>query len=270
MLDYGKLRAALLTAVIAGLSGCLMNPTALAQSSNETPKPLVFDAATIKPSAPYGNAGFSGYPGGRVVFGGFVKWLVEFAFNLQDYQVAGGPSWVSSQWFNINAVPPEASPSGNNKLQNADPTSEQRLMFQSLLRDRFGFKYHLEMKEGQVYILSRGTGALQLKPPKDPTADPRDAVISKVGDIWDGEAVGTNTTTDFLAVRLSHYLELPVLNQTGITGSYDYYLPPDDPENSDRVAAVLSTVNRLGLKIKRGRGSIQHLVIDHIEMPSEN
>jgi uncharacterized protein (TIGR03435 family) len=195
--------------------------------------------------------------------------LVEVAFNLQDYQVTGGPDWVSSQWFEINAVPPEASPSRNIKLQNVEPTSEQRLMLQSLLRDRFGFKYHLEMKEGAVYILSRGR-TLQLKPPKDPAADPRAIVFGKVGDIWDGEAEGTNTTTDYLAVRLSSYLQPPVLNQTGITGSYDYYLPPDDPENNDRVAAVLSTVDRLGLKIKRGRGPIQQLVIDHTEMPSEN
>jgi hypothetical protein len=72
MLDYGKLRAALLTAVIVGLSGCLMNPAALAPS-NETPKRLVFDAATIKPPDPKASSrvmGFYGYPGGRVFFGG--------------------------------------------------------------------------------------------------------------------------------------------------------------------------------------------------------
>jgi uncharacterized protein (TIGR03435 family) len=273
MLKDGKLRTARLTALIAGLCCCLMNPAALAQSSNETSKPLVFDAASIKPpdpNAPYRNAGFYGYPGGRVFFGGYIKWLVEIAFNLQDYQVAGGPNWVSSQWFEINAVPPEASPSRNIKLQNAESTSEQRLMLQSLLRDRFGFKFHIEMKEGEVYILSRGTKALQLKSPKDPAADPRAIVMMKAGGIADGEAEGTNTTTDYLAIRLSRYLQHPVLNQTGIIGSYDYYLPPDDPENNDPVAAVLSVVDRLGLKIKRGRGTIQHLVIDHIEMPSEN
>jgi uncharacterized protein (TIGR03435 family) len=273
MLDYGQLRAALLTAVIAVLTGCLMNPAALAQSSNETPKPLVFDAATIKPpdpKAPDRLAGFYGYPGGRVFFGGYIKGLVGLAFSLQDYQLGGVPNWVSSQWFEINAVPPEASTSRNIKVRNAEPTSEQRLMLQSLLRDRFGFKYHLGVKEGEVYILSRGSRALQLKPPKDPAADPRAIVFSKVGDIWDGEAEGTNTTTEYLAIRLNHYLQLPVLNQTGITGSYDYYLPPDDPENNDRVAAVLSVVDRLGLKIKRGRGPIQSLVIDHIEIPSEN
>ena len=272
MLDYGKLRAALQTAVIAGLSGCLMNPAALAQNSNETPKPFVFDAATIKPPDPKAlarNSGFYGYPGGRIFFGGLIKWLVELAFNLQDYQLAGGPNWVSSQWFEINAVPPEASSSRNIKVQNAEPTTEQRLMLQNLLRDRFSFKYHLETKMGEVYILSRGSRALQLKSPKDPTADPRAVVIMK-GDIADGEGGGTNTTTDYLAIRLSRYLQLPVLNQTGIAGSYDYYLPPDDAENKDPVGAVLSVVDRLGLKIKRGRGPIQSLVIDHIEMPSEN
>ena len=157
MLDYGKLRRALQTAFIAGLSGCLMNPAALAQNSIETPKPLVFDAATIKPSVPYGYAGLNTYPGGRIFFGGYIKWLIGIAFNLQDYQVAGGPNWVSSQWFEINAVPPEASPSRSIKLQNVEPTSEQRLMLQSLLRDRFGFEFHFEMKQGEVYILSRGT-----------------------------------------------------------------------------------------------------------------
>src|SRR5258705_12602331 len=101
MLEYGKLRAALPTAVIAGVAGCLMNPAALAQSSNEAPKPLAFDAATIKPpspNAPYRMGGFYGYPGGRVFFGGNIKMLVQSGFNLQDYEVAGVPGWVSSQW----------------------------------------------------------------------------------------------------------------------------------------------------------------------------
>lgn len=92
----------------------------------------------------------------------------------------------------------------------------------------------------------------------------------KVGGIADGEALGNNTTTDYLASRLSQYLQLPVLNETGVTGSYDYHLPPNDPENHDQTAAVLGVVARLGLKIKRGRGPIQTLVIDHVEQPSEN
>ena len=237
------------------------------------PPGTVFDAVTIKPPDPNATSrlsGFYGYPGGRIFFGGNIKSLVEYGFNLQDYQIAGGPGWVSSQWFEVNAVPPDPSPSRNIKVPNAEPTAEQRLMLQSLLRDRFGFRFHLELKPGQVYILSRGRKTLQLKAPRDPIADPRAIVLSKQGGIFDGEAIGTNTTIDYLALQLSDFLQVPVINRTAISGSHDFYLSPDDPENNDRVAAVLSTVNRLGLKIKRGHGPIQTIVIDHIELPSDN
>jgi uncharacterized protein (TIGR03435 family) len=230
-----------------------------------------FDAATIKPPDPAARdriAGFLGEPGGRIYFGGTLKTLVMCAFNVQDYQVAGGPNWTSSQWFEIRAVPPETSPSRNIKVRNAEPTAEQRLMLQSLLRDRFGFKFHLESKGGEVYILTRGRKRLQLKPPKDPEADPRAIVMIRVGGVADGEAEGTNTTTAYFAQSLSRYLRLPVLDQTGITGSYDFSLPPTDPENHDVVSAVLGVVDRLGLTVKRGRGPIQTLVIDHAEQPS--
>jgi uncharacterized protein (TIGR03435 family) len=143
-------------------------------------------------------------------------------------------------------------------------------MLQNLLGDRFGLKYHFETRDGEVYILTRGTKPLQLKAPKDAASDPRAIVTIKQGGIADGEAVGVNTTTDYLALRLSGYLRLPVLNETGITGSYDYYLPPDDPDNQDVATEVLRVVDRLGLKIKRGRGPIKTLVIDHIQQPSEN
>jgi uncharacterized protein (TIGR03435 family) len=262
-------------AIASSLAGTfvLVSLHGLPQSAPTADKSPAFDAATIKPPNPgarYQKAGFYGEPGGRIFFGGNLKMLVKYAFNLQDYQLAGGADWTDSQWFEINAVPPETSPSVSIKVRNTEPTSEQRLMLQSLLTDRFRFKFHFETKEGEVYILTRGKKPLQLKPPKDPTSDPRAIVMRKQGEIADGESEGTNTTTDYLAQRLGRYLQLPVINETGIAGSYDYYLPPSDPENHDLVEAVLNVVDRLGLKLKRGRGPIQTLVIDHAEQPSGN
>jgi uncharacterized protein (TIGR03435 family) len=251
----------------------LGSPPATPQSAPASANLPAFDAATIKPPDPgaaWRKVGFYGEPGGRIFFGGKLKMLVEYAFNLQEYQVTGGPEWITSHWFEINAVPPDSSASRRIKVRNAEPTAEQRLMLQSLLRDRFGFKFHLESKDGEVYILTRASKSLQLKLPKDPEADPRAIVAIKAGGIADGEAVGVDTTTEYLARRLSRYLQLPVLDRTGITGSYDFYLPPSDPENHDVIAAVLSVVDRLGLTIKRGRGPIQTLVVDHVEQPSEN
>ncbi len=258
--------------VLLGYTLMVVTPGASPQSVAVSGNMPSFDAATIKPPDPAARSrlmGFYGKPGGRIFFGGFAKILVEFAFNLQDYQVSGGPGWINSQWYEINAVPPDASPSRNITVANAEPTSEQRLMLQCLLRDRFGFKYHIDTKKGETYILVRGSKPLQFRPPKDPASDPRAIVLIRQDRI-DGEAMGNNTTTDYLAERLSSYLQFPVLNETGITGSYDFSLPPDDPENRDLAAAVFDVVDRLGLKLKRERGPVQTLVIDQIEQPSEN
>lgn len=242
------------------------------QSSAAPAAAPAFEAATIKPPDPaarYMVQGFYGKPGGRVFFGGPLKMLIEYAFNLRAYQIIGGPDWTQKQRFEINAVPPDTSPSRKITGQNAEPTAEQRLMLQSLLRDRFGLKFHLESKEGEIYILERGRKPLQLKPPKDPASDPRAAVVVRSDGI-DGEAFGNNATMEFMAQMLSRDLQLPVLDQTGINGSYDFNLPATDPGNHDMVSAVIGVVDRLGLTIKRGRGPIQTLIIDHVEQPSEN
>jgi uncharacterized protein (TIGR03435 family) len=244
----------------------------------QTPAPIntptaQFDAATIKHHNPgdtnrYSNAqGFYGMPGGRVFFGGWAKMLVMFAYGLQDYQVTGGAEWVASERFEINAVPPDDSPSRKIAIRNAEPTADQRQMLQSLLHDRFGLQCHFETREGEVYILTRGSKSLQLVPPKEPGSDPRAVVFMKGDREGMIELMGNNTTTDYLAIRLSRYLNLPVLNQTGISGSWDFHIPVD-PETRDTTDQVLNMVNDLGLKTKRTRGPIQTLVIDHIDHPT--
>lgn len=259
----------------------LASPNLSAQTAASAPQVTAslaqFDAATIKPHDPastsrYSNAqGFYGQPGGRLFFGGWAKMLVMFAYGLQDYQVTGGPDWAGTERFEINAVPPDGSPSHDIRINNAEPTAEQRQMLQSLLRERFGLKVHFETREGEVYLLTRGTKPLVFVAPEHPDSDPRAIVFLRGGEngmVADGEAVGTNTTTDYFAIRLSRYPNLPVLNQTGITGSWDFHLDPVDPDNHDIPTAVFSVVDRLGLKIKRNRGPIQTLVIDHIDHPS--
>ncbi len=232
-----------------------------------------FEAVTIKPPDPSARSrpvGFYGKPGGRIFFGGNVKMLVEFAYSVRSDEVTGAPDWAASQFFEINAVPPEDLSSRTIQVGNAEPTANQRLMLQSLLRERFGLRVNRETKQGDVYVLSRGSKPLQLKPPADPTEDPRAIVAIRQGGIVNGEAFGMNTTMDYLAVQLSHYLRASVLNQTGIAGSSDFNLPATDPENTDEIAAVFSVVDRLGLKLRRERGPVQTLMIDHVQQPTPN
>ena len=232
-----------------------------------------FEAATIKHHNPndtnlYSNAaGFMGSVGGRVFFGGPAKMLVQVAYGLQDYQVTGGPEWAASERFEINAVPSDNSPSRKIPIRKAEPTAEQRQMLQALLLQRFGLRCHFETKQGEVYLLTRGSKPLKFVAPENPDSDPR-AIVYRRPTGMDGEAIGTNTTTDYLATRLGRYLRLPVLNQTGVTGSWDFHVDPIDPENQDVQTAVYSVVERLGLKLNRSRGPIQTLVIDHIDRPT--
>ena len=261
------------TAALVFVATLASSPGLFAQTSQTSAPVAQFDAVSVKPRPPVGGipyAAFLGYPGGRVTFAGNVKTLIWFAYGLQEYQVAGGPDWITSDKFDITAVPPDTSPTRSLKIHNAEPTPEQRQMLQALLHDRFGLQCHFETRDGEVYLLTRGTKPLVFVPPAHPDSDPRAVVYMKPGGIRDGEAEGDNTTTDYIATMFGHYLQMPVLNQTSITSSWDYHLDPADPENQDMQAAVFSIVDRLGLKIKRGRGPINTLVIDHIDHPAMN
>ena len=83
-------------------------------------------------------------------------------------------------------------------------------------------------------------------------------------------AAGVNMTMAFLAYQLGADLEKPVINQTGLTGGYDFRLVPDDPGNLDLVSAVMRVVDRLGLKLKRGKAPVETIVIGKVAQPTGN
>jgi uncharacterized protein (TIGR03435 family) len=256
-------------------------PTAPAQppealpTQTEASRLPAFEVATIKPIDPNagGAVGFYSRPGGRVLLGyASVKMMMYYAFDVQQYQISGGPAWVGTDSYNVDAVPPDTSTSRTAAQPRikATPSDEQRKMIQRLLIDRFGLKIHWETKEGPVYILTRGKKPLQLKEPRDKDADSRGGVRIKQGGIVDGSAFGTNATMPFLARQLGGGLNSPVLDKTGLQGSYDFELPPSDPENHDYAVAASEAMEALGLKLERGKGPIQVIVIDQVERPSAN
>lgn len=270
-----RLPAILLAAIAAAASTSRAQTPAPQTSSTAAAATPAFEVATIKPSGPKGSPvmGFYSRPGGRVFFGNSsVKTILFYAFQIQEYQIAGGPDWIGKDKYDIEAIPSDTAASRTAKQPNfaATPTDEQRHMLQSLLADRFKLQCHMETREAPVYILSRGSGKLELHEPADKDADMRGGVTIKGGGIVDGEAHGVNLSMAFLASQLSRLLRQPVIDQTGLTGRYDYGLPPEDSENHDLEAAVSDAMHRLGLDLKRGKGPVETLVIDHIEKPSEN
>ena len=235
---FMKLRPQLAAIVIAIIAAAAIASRAQAPApqtlTTGSPSLPAFEVATVKPIDPAkgGAIGFYCYPGGRVHLGyANARMIVSYAYGIADYQISGGPDWVTADRYNIEAIPPDSSPSRNAKQSPfaIATTPEQRQMLQSLLRDRFALKIHTETREGEVYILSRGSKPLQLQPPKYPDMDSRGTVVVKQGGIIDGEAFGENATMSFLASQLSRDLRLLflVLDQTGLAGGYaDFHLPP--------------------------------------------
>jgi len=232
---------------------------------------LQFEVATIKPINPNIRQvlGFYGSPGGRVAFGSeTVQSLISYAFNVEDFQVSGGPSWAASDRYNVEAIDPTSRNSAGPPIR-ADPTETERKMLQALLVERFGLKVHRTTKVGPVLFLVRGGGKLNLDDAKDKTQDPRGSVIVRPGETSDGEAFGENVSMGFLAKRLTQELGRVVIDQTGLQGSYDFHIGPSD-STQDYTSAVIDSMQRLGLKLKAGKGPIESIVIVEVNRPSEN
>jgi uncharacterized protein (TIGR03435 family) len=243
-------------------------------SAQPPPDPPAFEVASIKPTSPQQRIlAIYTYPGGRITVTMYtLRQLLEEAFNVQSFQISGDPRWINEDRYDIDARPPASSKSSKANPNNPKlpPNDEQRRMLQTLLIDRFQLKYHRETKDGPVYLLLRGKKELKLKPAKNKDDYP-----------WAGSAAGgapfaygiagTNISMAQLATRLTRPLGHPVLDQTGIDGSFDFKVEyaSDDPD-ADVISSILSSIQALGLKLESSKGPVETIVIDHAEKPSAN
>src|SRR5262245_56511116 len=120
----------------------------------QTPSPPIsptFDVASVKANKSGGRGGMRPQPSGLVATNLNVKFLIQDAYSVEDFQVAGGPAWIENDRYDITAK------------ANGQITNEQRkLMLQSLLADRFRLQLHRETKELPVYALVASKGGLKL------------------------------------------------------------------------------------------------------------
>lgn len=268
-----KLQSVILALLVA--IGC---SSVLAQSQADPSKLPQFEVASVRPSSPNQREmnGLYTYPGGKVICKGCkLQYLIMNALNVQPYQISDTPAWgdaVRGESFEIQAKPPESSLSAksNPALAKLPPNDEQREMLLSLLANRFQFRFHRIAKEGTVFILSKSSRPLKLNPPADKNAFPWAGGIEG-GGWFRGGMRGENISMAQLAQRLSRFLECPVLDRTGIDGSFDFEYQFGDATNDEDIPATLRIVmNGIGLDLVRGKGPVETIVVDHVERPSEN
>ena len=125
----------------------------------QPPATPVFEATSIKPSAPGRvGSGMNVLPARIRITNSSLKFCVQMAWNLQDYQVSGAQGWIETSKYDIEAV--AASPF---------KPGEYRAMLQSMLTERFGLVIHRETKDKAGYALVIGRNGPKLPPP---TEDP--------------------------------------------------------------------------------------------------
>jgi len=220
-------------------------------------KPPAFEVASIKPSAVTAGSRIGFLPGGRLSATSWVKQLIQVAYGVEDYQVVGGPKWLTSDWYDIEAKAGNAS---------ADRT-QMNAMLKSLLTDRFALRLRKERKDVEVYNLLVAKNGHKLIPL-------RAGETSRCR--RDNSFVCGITTVTELAKSLQSIIGRPVFDNTGVSGRFDIRLDFDTysirgqtpPPDYDKPSAFAAVREQLGLKLTANKASVDVLVIDHVERPT--
>jgi uncharacterized protein (TIGR03435 family) len=183
------------------------------------------------------------------------KDLIIWAYGLKAYQVSG-PSWITQEWYDINA-----------KAAEPVPEDRLRLMVRSLLSQRFKMGAHTETRTLPVYLLTVARNGPKIHPVT--SEGPAGYIPRQRG------LAARHITMPRFAELLSGKIDRPVTDMTGLPGLYDIDLDwaPDTivPPDADLGPSVFTAIQeQLGLKLEPTKGPLEILVIDHIERPSEN
>ena len=146
-------------------------------ASAQTPRHLTFDVASIRPSDPTAQGGqVKPIPGGH----GYtmrnvpIKLVMALMYRVPQRQIEGGPDWFNNQSFDIEA-----------RVDGTYSVEDLHTMFQNLLADRFGLKFHKDIRDGNIYALTVDPSGLKMKPnttPEDfeiPMQGPPNKVVGK-------------------------------------------------------------------------------------------
>lgn len=261
-----------------------------------------FEVATIKPSK--GDAGMVGImltPDGMNITGVPAQMMIRQAFNVEDDRIIGAPGWVKSdRWDMLAKVAPEDVAAYRNVQRD-----ERFAMLLPLLEERFHLKYHHEMRELPLYDLVVAKGGPKFSqsaddaggPPPGPPDNragappvapggpgggpPRQRGMMMMGP---GSVESRGVPLALFAHQLAFILGHTVQDKTGLTGNYDFKLhftpdeaPPagataaDDGKPTEDAPPLFTALQeQLGLKLESTKGSVDVIVIDHIDPPTPN
>ena len=229
-----------------------------------------FEVVSVKLSPPDSHTETRRYPGGRFTATGVtLKALIQRAYDVQDFRILGGPKWLTSDRYDVEAK------------ASRDTDGEQLdLMIRALLTDRFKLTVHRETRSLPIYLLAvEKNGPLLRKNTKG------------VGPTWslgrgllEGEKVSMSMFATDILEKVLHRV---VVDRTGVDGDFDIRLtwapdqaqPPaplgETVDNAPVVDSSGSSIftalrEQLGLKLESQNGPVEVIIIDSAEKASEN
>jgi uncharacterized protein (TIGR03435 family) len=281
---------AVISVIVVGILGA---PHLRAQP--QPAAPLTFEVASVKPntSSDLRGMGLRSSPGGRFVATGVpLLILVATAYHLpfQSDRISGGPPWIRSERFDIEAKAPDGALPASDTSEVRD--QKMRLMLQSLLADRFKLTIRRETKELPVYSLVVAKNGPKLKAAaieeKDCPEGPVDNGVS-CHSFFGGQGRGLHgkaVNMADLVLYVSNWTDRPTIDKTGLQGLYDIQTdgwspmrprpgPPGEGPEAVAMAdpttpTLFMVLDKLGLKLQPEKGPVEMFVIERVERPSEN
>jgi uncharacterized protein (TIGR03435 family) len=224
---------------------------------------LSFEAASIKPSKPGAASFWKVRPGGITIQNMTLRDWIRIACEVKVYQVTGGPGWLDTERFDL-----EAKPAG----RVTGP--ELVAMLRTLLAERCQLAFHRESKVFPGYALLVSKKGLKIQP--------AEGVEGSRIDEGRNRLTAKNLSMVQLAESLTRFLGDPVVDMTGIAGGFSYQLEwtpestqsakPDGQAVEPAPGPSLFTVlqEQLGLKLETHKVPLEVVVVDRVEKPSEN
>ena len=234
---------------------------------------LAFDVVSIKS---LDGMARSRLPGARQSQGRFaraaatLRQLIQYAYDVQPLQVTGGPAWVSTSRFQVDA-----------RTERTTTPAQMRAMVRQMLAERFALKVHTVVRERPIYrmVLARPDGKLgpllyRMDDVECGGSNPQPCDLS----VWSGGLMSSGMGLQQLAAALFNTtqtgVDRPVVDHTGLAGMFGFTLMFSSFDATPQVSGAPSIFTalreQLGLKLEPARGPVELLVIDSVEQPTLN
>jgi uncharacterized protein (TIGR03435 family) len=262
--------------LLLALALFLIVPISLGQSGSSAPaaskatKLPAYDVALIKPDKSGSgslniDSNIDTYNAQNIT----VKSLLQDAYGIRKDLIFGVPGPIESAHFDVLAKIVDPDVAAIRKLTGR----QQGAMLLPMLVERFQLKAHTETRILPVFELVVVSSGAKFKHSADPKGNNTGTSIN--GTDRGIQLTATNISMASLASSLEGQVDRPVIDKTGLMGNYDVAMKwasdrvPSSEENGG--ASIYTALQeQLGLKLKAAKGPVETLVVDHVEMPSEN